>query len=57
MSPPPEHPPTPPEPAVSPDVAAKALQRLISAELLVVGFESAEQTAMHRFEIEVSACK
>lgn len=57
MSPPPEHPPTPPEPTVSSDVAAKALQRVISSELLLVGYESAEQAAMHRFEMEVSACK
>lgn len=50
-------PPTAPEiPGVSAQLASHAMQRLISAEMRSVGFESAETGAIRRLELEVAAC-
>ncbi len=50
-------PPTAPEiPGVSAQLASHAMQRLISAEMRSVGFESAETGAVRRLELEVAAC-
>ncbi|RDX53223.1 hypothetical protein OH76DRAFT_1399852 [Lentinus brumalis] len=49
-------PPTAPEiPGVSAQLASHAMQRLISAEMRSVGFESAETGAVRRLELEVAA--
>jgi len=47
-------PPEPPEPAVTPKVASKAIERLILLELQHAGFESAEKSVVKRLELEVS---
>lgn len=49
-------PPTAPEiPGVSSQLASQALQRLISHEMRDAGFESAEQGAVARLELEVAS--
>lgn len=53
---PPDTSPDPPEPAVTPDVASKALKRLITFELKKAGFERAAQPALERLELEVATC-
>ncbi|KAJ3509270.1 hypothetical protein NLJ89_g5312 [Agrocybe chaxingu] len=51
----PEHaPPDPPEPAVTTEVASRAIQRLVSFELQNAGFQRAEQPTVQRLELEVS---
>ncbi|PPQ68844.1 hypothetical protein CVT26_001678 [Gymnopilus dilepis] len=47
--------PDPPEPAVTPQVASKALKRLVTYELKKAGFRKAEQPALERLELEVAA--
>jgi len=44
----------PADPAVTPEVASKALQRLVSSELKNAGFERAAQPALERLEHEVA---
>ncbi|TFK43182.1 hypothetical protein BDQ12DRAFT_168052 [Crucibulum laeve] len=44
-----------PEPSVTPAVASKSIQRLISAELRHAGFEAAHQPTAQRLELEVVA--
>ncbi|KDR83377.1 hypothetical protein GALMADRAFT_235479 [Galerina marginata CBS 339.88] len=44
----------PADPAVTPEVASKALQRLVSSELKNAGFERAVQPALERLEHEVA---
>lgn len=57
VSPPPDLPPSPPDlTSITPDIASRAIQRLISSELRDAGFESAEPLALHRIEREVVAC-
>ncbi|KAG5646434.1 hypothetical protein DXG03_003484 [Asterophora parasitica] len=55
----PPEPPLPPPPpdltSITPDVATRALQRLISAELRDAGFHSAHSDAVRRIEVEVVA--
>ncbi|KAF9563716.1 hypothetical protein CPC08DRAFT_686264 [Agrocybe pediades] len=46
--------PDPAEPAVTPEVASKAIQRLVSYELQNAGFERAEYPALYRLEVEVA---
>ncbi|KAF8165000.1 hypothetical protein B0H34DRAFT_687373 [Crassisporium funariophilum] len=46
-------PPDPPEPSVTPDVASRAIQRLILFELQGAGYETAVQPTVHRLEVEV----
>jgi transcription initiation factor TFIID subunit 8 len=56
-SPAPDLPPPPPDfTSITPDVASQAIQRLISAELRDVGFDSAQAPAVKRIELEVIAC-
>ena len=45
-----------PEPDVTPRIAAKAIQKLVSVELKQVGFEKGDPTAVRRLEYEVQAC-
>ncbi|PPQ69382.1 hypothetical protein CVT24_001651 [Panaeolus cyanescens] len=47
-------PPEPPEPAVTPAVASRALQKLISHQLQQAGFNTAVQPAVQRLELEVA---
>lgn len=57
-SPPPE-PPTPVVPivpAVNPELASRAMQRLLSVELRDIGFDAAEPAALKRLELDVAAC-
>lgn len=57
-SPPPD-PPTPTVPAaptVTPEIASRALQRLLSVELRDIGFDAAEPAALKRLELDVAAC-
>jgi len=49
-------PPDPPEPSITPAVASKSVQRLISLELQRAGFESAVQPAVQRLEVELVTC-
>lgn len=49
--------PDPSEPSVTPQVAARAMQRLVSVELQNAGFERAVQPAAQRLEQEVTTCK
>lgn len=49
-------PPDPPEPTVTPRVASKAVERLVTLELQSVGFEKAEPSAVDRLQVEVSTC-
>lgn len=49
-------PPDPAEPSVTPHVASKAMQRLVSYELRNAGFERATQPAIQRLEHEVGTC-
>ncbi|KAH9482600.1 hypothetical protein JR316_0004700 [Psilocybe cubensis] len=44
----------PPEPSVTPRVASKAIQRLVTLELQNAGFERAVQPALERLEVEVA---
>lgn len=46
----------PPEPAVTSDIAANAIHKLISFELNRVGFDSSTELAAQRLQIEVIAC-
>ncbi|KAF9468975.1 hypothetical protein BDZ94DRAFT_1279478 [Collybia nuda] len=55
-SPAPDLPPPPPDfTSITPAVASQAIQRLISAELRDVGFDSAHAAAVKRIELEVIA--
>lgn len=45
--------PDPPEPSITPTVASKSVQRLISLELQRAGFDSAVQPAVKRLEVEL----
>lgn len=47
--------PPPPEPSVTPAVASRAIQRLVSSELRFAGLDSAHQSAVQRLELEVVA--
>ena len=49
-------PPDPPEPSITPTVASKSVQRLISLELQRAGFDSAVQPAVQRLEVELVTC-
>lgn len=49
-------PPDPPEPSITPIVASKSVQRLISLELQRAGFESSVQPAVQRLEAELVTC-
>jgi transcription initiation factor TFIID subunit 8 len=49
-------PPEPPEPSITPSVASKSVQRLISLELQRAGFDSAVQPAVQRLEVELVTC-
>ena len=49
-------PPDPPEPSITPIVASKSVQRLISLELQRAGFDSAIQPAVQRLEVELVTC-
>lgn len=42
---------------VTPTVSSLAIERFLSVELLRQGFQSAEPPALHRLELEVTACK
>ncbi|KAF5388266.1 hypothetical protein D9615_000173 [Tricholomella constricta] len=56
VSPVPDLPPPPPDlTSITPDVATRALQRLISVELRDAGFHSAQADAVKRIEVEVVA--
>ena len=57
-SPPPEAPApaVPVVPSVTPELASRALQRLLSVELRDIGFDSAEPAALKRLELDVAAC-
>lgn len=46
----------PPEPSVTPRVASKAIERLVTIELQNAGFERAVQPALERLEVEVATC-
>lgn len=48
--------PDPPEPSVTPEVASKAIERLVTFELQNAGFERAVQPAVQRLEVEVATC-
>ena len=52
---PPDVRPPPPEPSVTPAVASRAIQRLVSSELRFAGFDSAPQSVVQRLELEVVA--
>ncbi|TFK27052.1 hypothetical protein FA15DRAFT_587120 [Coprinopsis marcescibilis] len=47
--------PSTPEPDVTPRIAAKAIQKLVSVELKQAGFEKGDPTAVRRLEYEVQA--
>lgn len=49
-------PPEPPEPAVTPKVASRAIESLVLLELQNAGYERAERHAVQRLELEVSTC-
>lgn len=49
--------PDPTEPSVTPQIASRAMQRLVSAELQDAGFRRAAQPAAQRLEQEVATCK
>ncbi len=52
-----EHvPPEPPEPAVTKNVASRAIESLVLLELQEAGYERAERHAVQRLELEVSTC-
>lgn len=57
QSPPPELPAAPEVLDVTPQVASKSLQKLISFELNGAGFEAAEPQALQRLEVEVISCE
>lgn len=52
----PARPPSPPEPAITPDVATRAIRRVVENEAIKVGFASSDIQAVRRFELEVVAC-
>lgn len=52
---PPDVRPPPPEPSVTPAVASRAIQRLVSSELRFAGLDSAHQSVVQRLELEVVA--
>ena len=43
-------------PAVTPELASRAMQRLLSVELHDIGFDAAEPAALKRLELDVAAC-
>lgn len=49
--------PPPPEPSVTPAVASRAIQRLVSSELRFAGLDAAQQSVVQRLELEVVARK
>ena len=50
-------PPPPPDlTSITPEVASRAMHRLITSELRDLGFDSAQLSAVKRIEIEVIAC-
>jgi hypothetical protein len=56
-SPAPDIPPPPPDlTSITPQVASRAMHRLIISELRDVGFDSAQLSAVKRIELEVVAC-
>lgn len=57
-SPPPETPVpvVPVVPAVTPELASRAMERLLSMELRDIGFDAAEPAALKRLELDVAAC-
>ena len=56
-SPVPDIPPPPPDlTSITPEVASRAMHRLISSELRDTGFDSAQIAAVNRIETEVIAC-
>lgn len=55
-NPAPARPPSPPEPGISPSIAARAVHRLVENELIDVGFERAESQPVNRLELEVVNC-
>ena len=56
-SPVPEIPPPPPDlTSITPEVASRAMHRLITSELRDAGFDSAQTAAVKRVETEVIAC-
>jgi transcription initiation factor TFIID subunit 8 len=56
-TPPPDLPPPPPDlTSITPEVASKAIERLIMSELRDAGFSAAQPQAMERLERDVVAC-
>lgn len=55
-NPAPARPPSPPEPSITPDVATRAIRRLVENEAIKVGFASSDSQAVRRFELETVAC-
>lgn len=49
--------PSPAEPTVTPDLAQKAIRKLVTMELKSAGFEKAEPMTLKHLEYEVQACK
>lgn len=56
INPAPARPPSPPEPSITPDVATRAIRRLVENEVIKIGFASSDAQAVRRFELEAVAC-
>jgi len=55
-NPAPARPPSPPEPAITPAIAQRALRRLIENSLIDIGFQSADGQSLQRLQVETVAC-